>query len=171
MVMSIIKKEKVSVGILLILTVAFLSGCSESNDQAWGSAPDFTLSKIDGGTFTLSDNSGKIILIDLMAAWCYWCLPQMEELRAVSEEKGNEIIIISVGVDKSETFEDLQQKFGDYTDKWIFLLDNYDEDVASKYEVNGIPRLVFIDKKGDIAFSHEGLMDKNDIISEIDKIK
>ena len=51
------------------------------------------------------------------------------------------------------------------------MLMTTDEDVALKYNVNAIPRLVFIDKKGDIAFSHEGLMSKERIIEEIEKIE
>lgn len=173
------KKKEIIIGIILIFIIIisisiagiYANQPKKSNDETWGNAPDFTLLTIDGETFTLSDNYGKIILIDLMAAWCTWCLPQMEELEAVSEEKGNEIVIISVGVDQRESFNDIQDTFGEYTDKWTFVLDNNDENVATNYDVNGIPRLVFINKEGDIAFSHEGLMGKNDIISEIDKIK
>ncbi len=172
------KKKEIIIGIILVFIIIsisiagiYASQPKKSNDEIWGNAPDFTLSTIDGETFTLSDNYGKIILIDLMAGWCSWCLPQMEELEAVLEEKGNEIVIISVGVDQRESFNDIQNTFGEYTDKWTFVLDNNDENVATKYDVNGIPRLVFINKEGNVAFSHEGLMSKEDIINEINNIK
>lgn len=172
------KKKEIIIGMILVFVIISISIAGiyanqpkKSNDKIWGNAPDFTLSTIDDETFTLSDNYGKIILIDLMAAWCTWCLPQMEELDAVSEEKGNEIVIISVGVDQRESFNDIQDTFGKYTDKWTFVLDNNDENVATNYDVNGIPRLVFINKEGDVAFSHEGLISKEDIINEINNIK
>ena len=155
--------------ILILLVVSLLSGCFESSTDTWGDAPDFTLKTIDGETFTLSDHLGKVIIIDLMAAWCYWCLPQMAELEAVLEEKGDEILIVSVDVDKTETGEDIIDKFSDYVDKWTFVMDSYEEDVNNKYQVSGIPKLVIIDKEGNIYYSEAGLTSKEKLIEEINK--
>ena len=151
----------------IILFSIILTGCFESSNDIWGSAPDFTLNTIDGETFTLSDHFGKVIIIDLMAAWCYWCVPQMEELEAVLEEKGDEIVIVSVDVDKTETSDDVINKFGDYVDKWTFVMDSYKEDVNSRYQVSGIPKLVIIDKEGNIYYSEAGLTSKEKLIEEI----
>lgn len=84
----------------------------------------------------------------------------MDELDAVLEEKGDEIVIVSVDVDKSETNNDVMNIFGGYVEKWIFVLDNYKEEVSSKYKVTGIPKLVIIDKKGNIYYLESGLTAK-----------
>ena len=177
MVIPISGREKAALTILIMLSLSLLSGCFDSSDDSsngsvngvWGNAPDFTLPTLDGETFTLSDHLGKVILIDLMAAWCYWCKPQMDELEAVLEEKGDEIVIVSVGITKSETSDDLRNTFGDYANKWTFVLDTYEEDVGSKYQVTAIPKLVIIDKQGNIYYSEAGLTSKEDLIELINQ--
>ena len=155
--------------ILILLVVSLLSGCFESSNGMCGNAPDFTLTTIYGETFTLSDHFGKVIVIDLMAAWCYWCKPQLDELEAVLEEKGDEIVIVSVDIEKSETSDDVINTFGDYVDKWTFVMDNFEENVGNKYKVEGIPKLVIIDRKGNIYYSESGLASKEKLIEEINK--
>lgn len=141
-----------------------------SSAKSWGDAPDFTLKTLEGDDFTLSDHFGKIILIDFMASWCSWCKPQMGELEEVLKEKGNEIIIVSVDVEKGETRDDLEGAFGDYLDKWTFVIDDYGQNVGSKYQVLGIPKLVIIDKEGNIYYSDSGLTQSEKLIEEIDNL-
>ncbi len=136
--------------------------------KSWGNAPDFTLKTLEGDDFTLSDQLGKIIVIDFMASWCGWCKPQMGELEEVLEEKGNEVIIVSVDVEKGETRDDLERVFGDYLDKWTFVIDDYKQNVGSKYQVSGIPKLVIIDQDGNIYYSDSGLTQSEKLIEEID---
>lgn len=157
------------VGICIYISTMSEGSSDNTVEGSWGDAPDFTLETIDGGTFTLSDNFGKVIVIDLMAAWCYWCKPQMAELEAVLEDKGNEIVIVSVDVDKGETGDDVRNTFGDYVEKWTFVLDNYEQDVSGKYQVTGIPKIVIIDKEGNIYYSQSGLTSKAKLIEEINK--
>jgi len=105
-----------------------------------------------------------------MTSWCTWCNPQMEELEEVLKEKKQEIIIISVDIEKGETRSDLEKVFGNYLDKWTFLIDDYEQNVGIKYKVSGIPKLVIIGKEGNIYYSDSGLTQSEVIISEINKI-
>ena len=36
-------------------------------------APDFTLPMIDGSTFTLSEQRGKVVMLQFTASWCGIC--------------------------------------------------------------------------------------------------
>ena len=45
-------------------------------------APDLVLSKIDGsGTVSLSENEGKVVLVDLWATWCVPCIAELPHLQ------------------------------------------------------------------------------------------
>ena len=82
-----------------------------------GAAPDFSLETINDETFTLSDNLGKTVIIDLMAVRCPPCKTQMPELQELNMEKGDSIIIISIDVDGiygMEDEEDVINAFSDY---------------------------------------------------------
>jgi thiol-disulfide isomerase/thioredoxin len=155
--------------IILIILVLSISGCIESSDVVWGNAPDFTLTTINGENFTLSDHEGKIIVIDLMATWCGPCVLQMPELQKTLEEKRDEIVLVSVDIDKRETSDDVINTFGDYVNNWTFVIDTYEEDVGGKYHADYIPKLVIIDKEGNIYYSESGLTSKEKLIELIDE--
>jgi thiol-disulfide isomerase/thioredoxin len=136
----------------------------------WGSAPDFTLKTINGDAFTLSDNIGKIILIDMMATWCPPCIQQMTQLEDIVEEFQEDILVISIDVDKSETIDDIIDKFGSYTNKWTFLLDDYEENVANDYQVSSIPKILLISQNGNIYYSHVGYTDYSTISQKVKEL-
>lgn len=135
----------------------------------WGNAPDFTLTTFGGKIFTLSNYQGKVIVLDLMAVRCPPCEAQMSELNAVHEEKGEEIVIISIDVDRSETEQRVRQKFGDYVGTWTFAMDSYEANVGWKYQVQYIPTLVIIDTKGDVSYYNYGVHPKEILLEEINK--
>ena len=104
-----------------------------------------------------------------MATWCGPCVLQMLELQKTLEEKRDEIVLVSVDIDKRETSDDVINTFGDYVDKWTFVMDTYEEDVGGKYHADYIPKLVIIDKEGNIYYSESGLTSKEKLIELIDK--
>ena len=163
------KKILLAVFIIFLYTI---SGCFESPEGAWGDAPDFTVKTIDGGTFILSDHLGTVIVIDFMATWCGPCRTQMNELSKVHSEVGNDTIILSLAP-FYESEQDIQSTFEEYVDMWIFAIDNTDENVAEKYNVQVIPTLYIIDTKGDISYGSgmSGVTDKDKLLQEIEEAR
>lgn len=94
----------------------------------------------------------------------------MPVLRAVYEKHGNEIIMISVDIDVTESNEDLREFKQEYIAEWVFALDNTEEDVAGKYEVIGIPKTFIIDMNGDVSYTHSGPVGEKEVLEEIEKV-
>ncbi|MDP2287768.1 MAG: TlpA disulfide reductase family protein [Actinomycetota bacterium] len=50
-------------------------------------APDFTLPTLDGSTFTLSQQLGKVVVMNVWASWCAPCRAEAPELQLVWEQE------------------------------------------------------------------------------------
>jgi thiol-disulfide isomerase/thioredoxin len=64
---------------------------------------------LSGGTISLEDLQGKIVLIDFWATWCPPCVREIPELNAfysAHRAKGVEIVAISVDMEEREFLED-----------------------------------------------------------------
>jgi len=88
-----------------------------SSSQNLGKAPDFSLVTFSGETFKLSNNRGKVVILDLMAVRCPPCHQQMPELFELKKELGDSIVILSIDVDAvygTETADDVREAFGEY---------------------------------------------------------
>jgi cytochrome oxidase Cu insertion factor (SCO1/SenC/PrrC family) len=157
----------------LLLTLSLflsLSGCITHNESnKISSSLDFTLKDVNGVVFNLSDFLGKVILLNFVTTRCPYCLMEMEELEQVKDELKDEIVIISIDVDKSDTNQRIKEIFSDYIDKWIFALDTYSENVKDKYMVTGVPKNVIISTEGKVSYSNSGLTYKNTLLDEINK--
>ncbi len=160
-------KNIISLAVLLAL---LFSGCFESVGT-WGDASDFTLITIDGETFNLSKQIGKIVVIDFMYVYCRPCQLQMSELKHLYEQFKDEIIMISVSVWWAEDEADDLEEFRDYYHaEWMFALDTTDEDVTTKYNAISVPRIIIVNKNGDIAYTSSGLVSSEVLTEEINKI-
>jgi peroxiredoxin len=95
------------------------------------SPPDFTLPTLDGGSITLSDLKGKVVLINFWTTWCPPCREEMPSLEKLYRHFKHEKFTL-LAVDNL-SFPILLDKAGD---------------VSAKYGANAIPTTYIIDKKG-----------------------
>src|SRR5437016_5825787 len=83
----------------LVIVVGLGLALLEANrtQLASGPAPDFTLSLYDSHSFTLSQQQGKVVLINFWASWCGPCRSEAPELNAIwAEYKDRGLIMVGV---------------------------------------------------------------------------
>ena len=154
--------------LLLIAVVLLLTYPSVAS--AYEKAPDFTLTDIDGNTFTLSEQRGKVVLVDFFATWCSPCVEEMSQLRIVrSHFSEEELSMISISVDPDyDTVGRLKQFGEEHNITWPIARDT--EGVSDLYDVQFIPTLVIVDQDGYIRFEHVGYTGSGLLINEIENL-
>ena len=144
----------------LIVLGAFASGCaSDTITKDWYrmttpvEAPDFSLQQLDGGTVTLSELRGQIVIVEFWATWCGPCrfsLPSLEVIAKRYRDRGVTVLMINQG----ESAEAVRAWAGKRFTTPI-LLDPGTE-VGQHYGVSSVPRLFIIDREGRFLYAHQG---------------
>ncbi|MFD1015166.1 TlpA family protein disulfide reductase [Winogradskyella rapida] len=115
----------------------------------------------DGGTTSLSDLQGKYVYIDLWATWCAPCLKEIPSLKRVEEQyKDKNIEFVSISIDEGRGYKNDKAAAYKAWKKMVYdknlggiqlLADNgFKSQFVQDYRVNGIPRFILIDPKGNI---------------------
>jgi peroxiredoxin len=128
-------------------------------------APDFTLRTVQGELFKLSENRGKVIMLNFWGTWCGPCrreIPDFNKLHAKYQKDGLEIVGVTLtsGSSKNilEFMKDWNMEYTVLTD-----IDNYEtQKVTSDYgraigrPITGIPTTLIIDQEGYIVKGYIG---------------
>ncbi|WP_433903659.1 TlpA family protein disulfide reductase [Sphingobacterium puteale] len=114
---------------------------------AGGSWIDFTYPDVNGKMHSLSENLGKVVLLDLWATWCAPCLAEIPALEKLEKElEGKDVVFISLSLDtdkaKWQNIVKQKQLSG------VQLFSNSEPRFMQDYEVAEIPRYIVFDKNG-----------------------
>lgn len=118
-------------------------------------APDFVVTTVDNETFRLSEHSGETVVIQFFAPWCPTCESTAKSIDEVLPEwNGSAVRVLTISADPSVTPAELRAWRDTRNYTWPFALDT--DNVAIKYEVYALGRVVIVDPGGRIVFSKEG---------------
>lgn len=112
-------------------------------------AKEIEVTLLDGETFTLSSQKGKVVIIDFWATWCAPCREEIPNLKTLYENlhtKGLEIIGISLDNDKTKLNEYIREESLSW--KFSYSGKAWKDPDARNYGVNSIPSIWIVDKKG-----------------------
>ncbi|HDR6288369.1 TPA: redoxin domain-containing protein [Bacillus cereus] len=137
------------------------------------SAPDFTLTKLDGTNVKLSDLKGKKVILNFWATWCGPCQQEMPDMEAFYKEHKENVEILAVNYTPSEKGGGEEKVSNFAKEKGItfpILLDK-NIDVTTAYKVITIPTSYFIDTKGVIQDKFIGPMTQKEMEKRVTKLK
>ncbi len=142
---------------------------SLQKEVRWGNAPDFTLSQLNGESFTLSSLKGKVIILDFWATWCPPCIkgvPDFMDLQERYKNQGLEVVGVLLDQGKKSSLESKVKKMGiNYT--VVFG----DREVTQLYGgVRAIPTTFIIDQKGNKIEKYVGYNSKETFENKIKEL-
>ncbi len=108
----------------------------------------FTVTGMDGKTYSLAGLKGRIVLLNFWATWCPPCrkeMPDMEKLYRAYEAKG--LTVVAVSDEDRPTVEQFLAK-NHYS--FPVALDP-DRKVNTAFDVEGIPKSFIFDREGRLA--------------------
>jgi len=162
---------------VLILFLAFgTAGCGSNNDSSnvnadtgsnqtetdgqglkeGDTAPDFTADLPDGKSFSLSEQKGKIVLLNFWATWCEPCVGEMPAFERLHKEYGDEVAILAINsMEDAKTVNQFIKEEG-----YTFPI-AYDTEgtIGQKYPTDGIPYTLIISADGTIHYIYAGAAD------------
>lgn len=130
---------------------------------------DFTLQDLNGKPVTLSSYRGKVVLIDMWATWCGYCVGEIPELIAVQGKADKEktplqILGIAMDINPADVRKYAAKHHFDYP---ILLKD--DTQLKPFGEVAGLPTKFIIDKNGVIVDMIVGAVPIQQVLQRVAK--
>ncbi len=108
------------------------------------SAPDFSLTAVDGGTYTLADAAGETTLLYFFAPWCSVCNLSAHNLQDIEEGDSDlNIWLVAIGYDSMEEVEGFVKKH----DLTMPVLMG-DGKIARDYKIAATPTYYVLDGEG-----------------------
>jgi len=165
-------KPQIILPVFLIAALLLLQGCNDEQPGIEGltnkAAPDFNMELFDGGSFQLSEHKGKAVMINFFASWCVSCGEEVHHIQKTFEAYNKkQVAFLGVAVDDTEKkAKAFMEKNGL---KIPAGLDRTGQ-IKELYGLYGMPTTFFIDKKGIVSYFHAGVVTKDLMTHEIDKL-
>ncbi len=141
---------------------------AQAGQVSRGLAPDFTLQLYDGGTFRLSDQRGKVVMVDFWASWCIPCRQEARRLEVLWQEYRAQGVVF-VGVDYADTEAEARAFLVEFGVTYPNGPD-LGTRISQAYRMRGVPEKFFIDKQGQVRALLIGLVPEAQLRQQIETL-
>lgn len=181
---SFLRNGFTQLGLLCLPLLLIAMACSQQSgtvdsggavDSASDPAPDFALTlygtetRQAGETLRLSDLKGKPVVLNFWFPSCPPCVAEMPEFeRVFQNHRSYDVEFVGIqllGIDTAEDGQNFVNEVG-----VTYALGPDEDDIITKYKVNGFPMTVFIDKEQNIVRRWQGVLNEEkmeEILTEI----
>lgn len=155
-------KYRMRLVLVCLVMCLFCSTNGKAGKEHTHNPRDFTLVSLDGEEITLSKLKGKVVIVDFWATWCPPCrnsIPVLMKLFNKYQDQG--FAVLGISMEDRTTLE----KYRDQNKiSYPILLGN--KEVAKAYNVQAIPHMFIIDKKGQVRKSQLGFAPELEAVFE-----
>ena len=132
-------------------------------------APDFTLTDASDRPVTLSDQRGKVVLLNFWATWCVPCKAEIPWfVTFMQQHAGGDFAVIGVSMDE-DGWTSVRPFIEEKRVNYPIVMGG--EDIPRMYGgVQSLPSTFIIDKSGRIAAIHKGLCSRTEYEGDIQAV-
>ncbi len=141
----------------LAMSPAGAKAWSYNEDKYLGrSMPDFSVTTIDGETFTLSEvlQDRELVFINLWATWCPYCRDEFPYLEEAYEMYKDRVAVIALSTEPEDTVPVLAQFAREYSLTFSVGSDQ-ESALGAWFDIAVIPTSVIVDRFGNIVWMGE----------------
>lgn len=133
-------------------------------NEGLADAMQFTLTKLDGSRLKMSEQKGKVVVLNFWATWCGPCLTEMPlfEKTMAKYKDDKDVVFLAVTTDEDRELVSpflKQHKFN--------LPVAYAEHLDDLFAVASIPTTIILDRNGQIAFRQAGFNPREDFVESL----
>ena len=131
-------------------------------------AVDFALDDASGKRIKLSDQKGKVVLLNFWATWCHGCGTEIPWFIGFENKyKGRGLAVVGVSMD-DDGWKSVKPYVEEQKMNYTVVIGN--QELGKSYGLGSMPMTLLIDRNGKIAASHVGVVSKSDCESEIETL-
>jgi cytochrome c biogenesis protein CcmG/thiol:disulfide interchange protein DsbE len=151
--------------ILLFVALGLINAFATQPQE--GRAPDFTLETYGGGTYTLSELRGQVVVVNFWASWCLPCAQEAPTLESVWQDYRDQGVVF-LGID----YVDSEAQALEYLDTYGVTYPNGPDlgtRISDAYHIRGVPETFVVNAEGEVTFFAQQALTYQQLASEIDK--
>ena len=162
------KKKIAFLVVLVVLMALFIAGWLVM-DRATGTkaitsgdrAPEFRLKTIEGGSVSLADLKGKVVMVHFWATWCPPCVEELPTLeRLYRSLPGKDFLMLAVNEDEGGT--GTVASFIQQNRLSLPVLLDPGSEAARRYGTYKLPETYIVDREGVVRYKAIGPRDWTD---------
>ena len=127
---------------------------------------DFQVTTVADDSFRLSENTGKVTVVNFWASWCGYCMDEMSDLNKLQNKYGDEVTVLAINSGESKSEVDSYVGGQDYS--MTFAYDE-DDQVSSSYGIEYLPQTYVFDREGKLVEEFEGAYSYSDFKAAVDE--
>lgn len=131
-------------------------------------APAFQATDLAGGTVSLDEFRGRVVVVNFWATWCPPCRVELPELDAYQAEMGDQVVIL--GIDSREAPSVVAPFVRESGLRFPILLDE-DGAITAAYGVVGLPTSLILDRSGIVRERITGPMTRDTLARRVERLR
>ena len=154
------------IGVIALFVVGMINRSAQQVER--GAAPQFSIPLFSGGTFSLAEQRGKVVVVNFWASWCVPCrdeAPVLESTWRKYKDRG----VVFVGVDYVDTEKEALAFLKEFDITYPNGPDIGTE-ASHAYRIQGVPETYFVGKDGQLYGNYIGPIDVPTLSARIEEL-